>query len=157
MELEAAAEMTKSELKKYELNDWIVKFNDRHCSFGLCSYNDRTIFLSRFLVKLNTPERVMKTILHEIAHALLGPGHGHDNEWKKLCVKIGGDGVRCYTEANTVTPKNFLRKYAYVCTNCGRETHKSYILRQPRACGRCCEVHNFGSFSSKFILKMVVK
>ena len=44
MELEAAAEMTKSELKKYELNDWIVKFNDRHCSFGLCSYNDRTIF-----------------------------------------------------------------------------------------------------------------
>lgn len=156
MELELAAEMARTELKKWGLEDWSFKFNDRHCSFGLCRYDEKTIFLSKYLVNLNTVERTMQTVLHEIAHALLGPGHGHDNEWKKLCIKIGGNGVRCYTEANTVTPK-FLRAYTYVCTSCGRETHKSYILRQPRACGRCCEVHNFGNFSSKFALKLVIK
>lgn len=156
MELELAAKLTRENLDKWELNEWKVKFNDRHCSFGLCSYDEKTIYLSRHLVVLNSVERVMNTILHEIAHALLGPGFGHSKEWKNLCIKIGGNGIRCYTEANTVTPK-FLRKYTYVCITCGRETHKSYVLRQPRACGRCCEVHNFGNYSSKYNLKLVIK
>ena len=156
MELNKASEMARKELDKWGLEDWDFKFNDRHCSFGLCSYDQKTIFLSRFLVNLNTPERTMQTLLHEIAHALLGPGHGHDNQWKELCIKIGGNGIRCYTEANTVTPKD-LHNYTYVCTSCGRETVKSYILRQPRACGRCCEIHNFGNYSSKYNLKLVIK
>lgn len=156
MELNLAVELTKEELKKYNLQDWAVRFNDRRCSFGLCSYHEKTIYLSKHLVELNTVERVMNTVLHEIAHAILGPGHGHNNEWKKLCLQIGGDGIRCYTEANTVTPK-LEHKYTYVCTSCGLEIVKTYKMQRPRACGKCCDTFNFGSFNNKYILKLVYK
>lgn len=29
------------------------------------------------------------TTLHELAHALVGPGHGHDKVWKEACLKLG--------------------------------------------------------------------
>ena len=61
----------------------------------LCRYGTRTIELSVFLVDRNGPEEVRDTILHEIAHALVGPGHGHDAVWKRQCIEIGARPVRC--------------------------------------------------------------
>lgn len=156
MELELAIETLKKELKQYGLEEWSAKFNKRYCSFGLCSYDEKTIYLSEYLVKLNDIERVLQTIKHEIAHALLGPGHGHSKEWKELCIKIGGNGIRCYTEANTVIPP-FEKRYTYICTNCGKEIHKSYLLNRPRFCKYCCETLNFGVPDNKYMFKLVIK
>ena len=45
------------------------------------------------------PDEVRDTILHEIAHALVGPGHGHDAVWKAKCVEVGAK-----PEAAAATP-----------------------------------------------------
>jgi predicted SprT family Zn-dependent metalloprotease len=48
------------------------------------------IELSKHYVLRNPEHEVLDTILHEIAHALVGPGHGHDEVWKAKCVEVGG-------------------------------------------------------------------
>jgi predicted SprT family Zn-dependent metalloprotease len=32
---------------------------------------------------------ITDTLLHEIAHALVGPRHGHDLVWQAKCIEIG--------------------------------------------------------------------
>jgi predicted SprT family Zn-dependent metalloprotease len=43
----------------------------------------------------NGPAEIVDTLLHEIAHALVGPGHGHDAVWKAKCVEVGARPQRC--------------------------------------------------------------
>jgi predicted SprT family Zn-dependent metalloprotease len=57
---------------------WGFAFNKQRRGMGLCRYATRTIELSIYLVDRNGLEEVRDTILHEIAHALVGPGHGAD-------------------------------------------------------------------------------
>lgn len=95
---------------------WIFELDDAKRRFGLCSYRNRTISISRSLASLNDELKVKDTILHEIAHALVGGGHGHNDIWKKKCVEIGAKPERCYSSNETCTPK--LRYYA-ICEPCG--------------------------------------
>jgi predicted SprT family Zn-dependent metalloprotease len=62
---------------------------------GLCVYSRRTIELSIHFVERNPEEEIRDTILHEIAHALVGHRHGHGPVWKKKCLEIGARPVRC--------------------------------------------------------------
>lgn len=80
---------------------WRFQFDNAKKRCGMCSYRKKTIQLSRFFVRLNDEATVRNTILHEIAHALTGPGHGHDWTWKRQAKAIGCTGERC-TEAVTV-------------------------------------------------------
>ena len=77
------------------LQDWSFAFNKRKRTLGLCRYAMKTIELSIFLVDRNGTDEVRDTILHEVAHALVGPGHGHDAVWKRKCVEIGAEPRRC--------------------------------------------------------------
>jgi len=54
----------------------------------------KTIKLSRNLVSLNEEDEVRDTILHEIAHAIAGLEHGHDEVWKTVCRHIGARPMR---------------------------------------------------------------
>ncbi len=97
---------------------WSFKLDNSVRRFGLCSYRRKCISLSKNLIRLNTPERVQNTILHEIAHAIAGSYAGHGPEWKAVCVRIGAKPERCYNHDDTETPK--LRYFA-ICGNCGFE------------------------------------
>lgn len=70
---------------------WTFKWNTRKRAYGLCSYRDKTIQLSKPLTAHMTEAEVKDTILHEIAHALVGPGHGHGKVWKAMARKIGAN------------------------------------------------------------------
>lgn len=76
----------------YKLNDWHLKLMDSIDNGGLCSYNDKIIYLSTFLLRGHNCnyKKVRKVLLHEIAHALT-PGHSHGLKWKEKCKEIGGD------------------------------------------------------------------
>jgi predicted SprT family Zn-dependent metalloprotease len=75
---------------------WKFEFDGSKRRFGQTRYMDSTISLSRYLVELNTVNEVRQTILHEIAHAMLPPGTGHSDTWRRTLSRIGGIPARCY-------------------------------------------------------------
>lgn len=93
---------------------WRFEFDNGRRRFGCCRYGPRVISLSRYLVRLNSEDEVRNTILHEIAHALVGPGVGHGPEWKRMARRIGADPQR--THDSTTVPGRYLIE----CNRCGR-------------------------------------
>lgn len=53
------------------------------------------VFNEKYIkANLDNWERIKTTVLHEIAHAIVGYQHGHDKVWVTCCKSIGGDGER---------------------------------------------------------------
>lgn len=149
MELTSAKELAINKMEEHGLLDkgWYFSFDNAKTRFGACHHRLRKISLSKDLVILNDEKRVLDTILHEIAHALVGVGHGHDDVWKKKALEIGCNGERCYSSDNTETPKG---KYVAVCNGCGESFYKFVIRKKSRrsACGNCCN----GKFDERYVL-----
>jgi predicted SprT family Zn-dependent metalloprotease len=127
--------------------DWTFRFDESTKRFGCCSYRDRTVSLSRALVALNSEARVVNTILHEIAHALLPSHVGHKPEWVRLARKIGCDGKRCYSSDSTVT---VAMPITGTCPVCKRTVGRSRVPRRLLACSTCCKAGRRG-FDARFI------
>lgn len=75
---------------------WQFVFDNAKTRAGRCDYQARTISLSRNLPGVSGVSGVTDTVLHEIAHALVGPEHGHDATWKAKALEIGCSGERCH-------------------------------------------------------------
>ena len=114
-------------LDEFGLRDWKFDFDRSVRRFGCCKYATRTISLSAHLVGLNDVERVERTIRHEIAHALAGPGAGHGFRWRVQCSVVGIPAERCYNPKKTNTPS--LRYYA-VCDECGHKFERARMTVQ---------------------------
>ena len=71
---------------------WTFAFGNRRKAIGLCIYSQKKILVSKHWVPILTPEEAGQVVLHEIAHALAGPGHGHDAVWKITAKRIGYTG-----------------------------------------------------------------
>jgi predicted SprT family Zn-dependent metalloprotease len=85
-------------MKKHKLikNGWWFKWDHAKTRIGCCHYDDKMISLSKYWTKELTLNEMEKTILHEIAHAIVGHKvKSHGSEWRDKCIEIGGDGERC--------------------------------------------------------------
>jgi predicted SprT family Zn-dependent metalloprotease len=110
-------------LLRHGLADWTFAFNRRKRSLGFCRYATRTIELSIYLVEHNGADEILDTLLHEIAHALVGPGHGHGPAWKRKCREIGARPVRC---GQADMPAG---RWRARCEGCGKRFHR---YRKPK-------------------------
>ena len=115
MKLLTAQKLARELMRKHLLLDWRFEFDNSKRRFGVCNFNTKTIGLSKKLTELNGIKEVRDTILHEIAHALVGPGHGHDKTWKTMCRKIGAKPKRCYDESKVNSPE---ARYVGECPAC---------------------------------------
>ena len=89
------------------------------------------------LTRLNGEKDVVDTILHEIAHALVGLKAGHGPIWQRKAREIGCNGLRCFGD-EVITPK---AKYVAECKNGHQfEAHRKPSSR--RSCSRCCKTFN---------------
>ncbi|AEJ92356.1 SprT [Mycobacterium phage Timshel] len=105
MTLNDAAEITRDLLHEHGLGDtWRFKFTNAKRTAGICSYRDKTIGLSRYLLARRPYEESLNTITHEIAHALVGGMHGHDAAWQRKHRELGGDGKRCFEHTDLDAP-----------------------------------------------------
>jgi predicted SprT family Zn-dependent metalloprotease len=116
------------------LYDWSFAFNRGKRTMGWCLYSSKTIELSIHFVERNSTEVIRDTLLHEIAHALVGPGHGHDAVWKRMCLDIGAKPERLSYEVNM--PEG---RWQARCGQCGLLHHRH---RRPKwltgwYCGYC--------------------
>jgi len=132
MNLHEAQETAKKLMIEHGLYDWSFGFNQRRSAYGLCSYTKRKIFLSEKLVPHMEEKEVINTILHEIAHALVGAGHGHGYVWQRKALEIGCNAKRtaAYDAAHAVA------KYIAECPHCGI-THKANRLPKRSHWCRC--------------------
>ena len=100
--------------------------------YGQCRYGSKEIGVTKKLASINTIEETKDVVLHEIAHALAGSGHGHDYVWKGWCRKVGARPERCYkAERNGGTVKTLKGKYVLVNKRTG-EIYKTYYRRPKR-------------------------
>lgn len=104
MNLTEAHRLIASEMRTHGLiqQGWTWKFDNAKNRMGLCNHTYRRLQFSRELFRVNTPERCMDTIRHEIAHAIAGSGAGHGPTWKRIVSEIGGTPRRCFSAEDTV-------------------------------------------------------
>ncbi len=95
MDLDAARRLGRELLDQHGLADWTLVLDRAKARAGVCRHASRQIGLSAPLTALHQEAEVRDTILHEIAHALVGPRHGHDAVWRATAQRIGSSGRRC--------------------------------------------------------------
>lgn len=102
-------------LREHGLYDqgWRFVWDNARKRGGQCRYTAREISMSKYLVPMWTDEQVRDTLIHEIAHALVGPGFGHGPVWSRQMRALGAVPER--THANE-TVKG---RYKAVCDHCG--------------------------------------
>jgi hypothetical protein len=94
VDLAEARRLAAELMTEHGLKDWRLAFDNARARFGFCRPARREIGLSRHLTLLSSEDEVRNTLLHEIAHALVGPQHGHDDVWRARALAIGCDGTR---------------------------------------------------------------
>lgn len=85
-----ALTLARQTLDAHGLHGWKAVIDTRpRKRLGQCRYRNREIGISAYHVTYHSDEDVRDTILHEIAHALVGPGHGHGPVWKAKARALG--------------------------------------------------------------------
>ncbi len=134
MQLEAARTLANGLMAQHPaLAGWRLGFSRQaRRTLGLCKHRQKIIILSAAFVELNEDDVLRDIVLHEIAHALVGPGHGHDRVWKQQAVDLGANPDRVCTDA--VMPPG---DWQATCASCGHVFHQYRRSSRAYHCRRC--------------------
>jgi predicted SprT family Zn-dependent metalloprotease len=97
MHTTTALRLARTLLDEHGLHDWTVGLDRAKTRAGATHFRHRRITLSAPLTRAHDEDLVRDTILHEIAHALVGPAHGHDRVWKAKAREVGASDERCFS------------------------------------------------------------
>lgn len=145
MDRSKAIQLLRAELDKHNLSSWGIRLNQNANApfLGLCSHKDKVIILNAHHVDQHPEAELTNTIRHEVAHAIVGPNHGHDEVWAAKAKEIGCDNVqpcanfslsplvidaiRSGAEVEIVVDEQVVRNYSYkitqlkdICEKCGK-------------------------------------
>jgi len=112
--------------------EWTIGFDNAKQRAGVCMYGPKRISLSRYHIASATDDDIHQTLLHEVAHAMAGPGTGHGKLWKETAERIGYVGNRTYSGsiADDVAP------WVGTCP-AGHVHYRHRRPRHPMGCGKC--------------------
>lgn len=151
MDLQDAEDLAHNLLDEHNLSyTWTFGFDNAVERSGLCSYRRNHISLSRHYVRAVDEREVRDTILHEIAHALCGKEHNHDDVWRLKHISIGGSGRRTSPDYADAPPR-----WEGTCPNCGNRYTRHRLAKgvKTRACTPCCDTLAGGKWDKKFQLQ----
>jgi predicted SprT family Zn-dependent metalloprotease len=105
------------------LHRWTFELRPFKARLGQCETGrvpgTGVIALGEFYVRHNPEHLVLDTLLHEIAHALVGTRHGHGPIWKRKARELGCIPKACSKEARTPPGR-----YQATCPACKRTFHR---------------------------------
>lgn len=134
MDVLAAQRRALSLMRAFGLRGWTFATNKRKKTLGLCFSQLKRIELSTNFIAHNPKSIVRETVLHEIAHALVGTEHGHGAVWKEMAERVGAKPSR--TTKNVVMPPG---KWQATCGGCGLlfSRHRRPKYPTGNSCRRC--------------------
>ncbi|KRE61560.1 SprT-like domain-containing protein [Nostocoides sp. Soil756] len=132
MEVQHALAMGRRLVAEHGLDGWSVVADRAKTRAGVCRFGTRQIGISAPLTRLHSEDEVRDTLLHEIAHALVGPQHGHDAVWRAAAVRIGCSGERCVSPDAPRVPGDWVGR----CP-AGHERTRHRSPTRLMSCGRC--------------------
>ncbi|GAA1920690.1 hypothetical protein GCM10009737_22770 [Nocardioides lentus] len=81
-------------MAEHGLHGWTLRFDRAKRRAGVCRHHERVIGLSGPLTLLHDEAEVRDTVLHEVAHALVGPTEGHGPRWRATARRLGCSAQR---------------------------------------------------------------
>lgn len=132
MDIDEARVLAEGLMRQHHLARWVLVFDGARTRAGVCRFASHEIGLSRVLTALHGPDLVRETVLHEIAHALVGPRHAHDAVWQAKARSIGSDGRRRMS-ASAPRP---VAPWVGTCPR-GHATTRHRRPARPSSCPRC--------------------
>src|SRR5262249_23664084 len=118
-------------LRRHQLPQWGFQFDNGTTRAGCCHYRTQVITLAYEFARRAPAEEITDTLLHEIAHALVGQRHHHDEVWRAKAQAIGCSGRRCH-EVHFTPPRYIAR--------CERRCWVATAERRRRGL-RCTQCH----------------
>lgn len=77
-------------LNEYGVEGWTIKMsNNIGPNVALTSYQRKTLFISKKYASVLTRSEIEFVLRHELAHILVGPGHGHGRVWQSKARQLG--------------------------------------------------------------------
>ena len=113
---------------------WRFSFDRAKRRAGSCKFSKKEITIAKAYAEQQERLEIKNTILHEIAHALVGSQHGHSQIWRKKAKEIGCDASRCH---HIVFSKP---KYVLTCYNRCFEVSRYRVnqsFMQSKICSKC--------------------
>ena len=132
MEVTRALATGRRLLREHGLDGWTIVADRAKMRAGVCRYSRRQIGISAPLTLLHDEAEVLDTILHEIAHALVGPHHGHDAVWRAKAREIGSSGRQYVSPDAPRVPKDWVGR----CP-AGHEKSRHRGPTRLMSCGQC--------------------
>ena len=127
--------MARSLMDVHGLHGWFLSTDRRATRAGACYEHFRTIVLSSNMLRNASvsDKDVRNVVLHEIAHALVGASHQHDEVWRQKAIEIGCDGKEFHSMMFTKP------KVKVQCSGCHKSKflyrlHKSWFMKVCNAC-----------------------
>ena len=113
---------------------WRFGFETTASRAAVCRHRDKTIAMSLSYALRAPWHEIVATLLHEIAHAIVGPHHKHDRVWKAKAREIGCTAERCTSLQHSVG--GWLGR----CNTCRRTWTRHRLTTKMRTrslCPRC--------------------
>lgn len=90
-----AKQLADTLIKEHKLVNWQIQFNKSTKHLGECWHQSKVIAISIHTLQSCSAAEFHDTMLHEIAHALVGPNNGHNEIWKAKALEIGCTSNTC--------------------------------------------------------------
>lgn len=139
--IEEAEFLSEYDKEEFTYNIPELEFNNRKSYLGRCEWEAYDFYARRIIITEQVLEKgnydVLEEVMtHEIAHYIAGRNSGHDKNWKRIYIGLGGNGQRiCQSAGDLFKKKEF--KYTATCQHCGHHTGYSRKLKLSRSCGKC--------------------
>ncbi|MCF2707044.1 SprT-like domain-containing protein [Arcanobacterium haemolyticum] len=136
MDIDQVCFLARDLMDRHGLTEWNLAFDRAKRRAGQTNFSKRTISLSAPFMRLYDESRVRDVVLHEIAHALVGPRHAHDRVWQAKARQIGARPSRRIIDGPTPPAP-----YVGTCPQ-GHTIERFRLPRRPISCATCSRTYN---------------